>query len=542
MTGGEALVAALARHGIDTVFALPGYQTYSLFDALYQAQPAVRTIGARHEQACGYMALGWAQSTGRPSVYAVVPGPGMLNASAALLTAYSRNAPVLCIAGQIPSDFLGKGRGQLHEMPDQLLTLRTLTKWAERITRPEDAPALVAQAFQQMLSGRRRPAALDVPLDVFGAPAEVAIADPLPRLPDPEPDLDAVAAAAQILKEAKAPMILIGGGAVDAGTEVRELAELLEAPVVPFRSGRGIVSDRHELALTHASGYRLWHSTDVTIAIGTRMEGAHWRWPYVPEGMQYVRIDIDPAEMRRFEADAEILADARRGTRALIEGARRAGVARSGRRELIRRTRAEVDAELHAMLPLSAYLDVLRAALPDDGIVTDEVCQAGFTSWLTFPVYLPRTFLSTGYAGTLGAGFPMALGVKLAHPGKSVVSITGDGGFLYAASELATAVQHKTGVVTLVFNNHAYGNVLRDQKEFFGGRVLGSELVNPDFVRFAESFGVAAARVRTPEEFRPALEQALTDGGPWVIEIPCKPGSEGNPFRYIHPARPAVAR
>jgi acetolactate synthase I/II/III large subunit len=538
MTGGEAIVASLRKHGIDTVFALPGAQIYGLFDALHKAQPCIRTVGARHEQGCAYMALGWARSTGKPSVYATVPGPGILNASAALLTAYSCGAPVLCFAGEVPSSFLGKGRGQLHEMPDQLATLRTLSKWAEHISTPEAGPAVISRAFQEMLSGRRRPAAVQMCWDHFIASADVDVCDPLQPFPVPEPDPDEIDTAARILRNAKAPMILLGGGAQDAGAEILELAELLEAPVVPFRSGRGIVSNRHPLGLTHASGYPLWHSTDVTIAIGTRMEMAHWRWPYVPADMQYIRIDIDPAEMRRFESDSSILADAAAGTRALIEAARRNGVKPSGRMDQIRAAKAAIETEIRTTMPQAAYLDLLRELLPDDAIVTDEVSQMGFTSWSAFPVYQPRTFITSGYAGTLGAGFPMALGAKLANPGKPVVAFTGDGGFLFCAQELATAMEHRIGVVILLFNNNAYGNVLRDQQTRFGGRVLGSELVNPDFVKFSESFGVGAIRVRTPEEFRPALAEALKDGGPRLIEVAVQRGSEGNPWRYIMPKRP----
>jgi acetolactate synthase-1/2/3 large subunit len=334
-------------------------------------------------------------------------------------------------------------------------------------------------------------------------------------------------------------MILVGGGARDAAFEVQELAELLEAPVVSFRSGRGIVSDRHPLRLTHASGYPVWHSTDAVVAIGTRMEMIHWRWPYVPNGMQYIRVDIDPAEMRRFESDAEILADARTGTRALIEAARKANVAPSGRRELIAATKTVVDREVREALPQAACLDVLREVLPDDGIVTDEVCQAGFASWFAYPVYNPRTLLTSGYAGTLGAGFPMALGAKVARPDTPVVSITGDGGFLFAASELATAVQYKIAVVTLVFNNNAYGNVLRDQRNLFEGRTLGSELVNPDFVKLAESYGAGAARIRSAAELRPLLERALASGLPWVIEVEVSPEAEGDPWPFIHPPKPS---
>jgi acetolactate synthase-1/2/3 large subunit len=461
----------------------------------------------------------------------------MLNASAALLTAYSCNAPVLCLTGQVPAKFLGKGRGQLHEMPDQLATLRSLTKWAEHIARAEDAPGLIARAFQIMRSGRPRPVALEMPWEQFTARADVEMCDPLALMPAPLPDPDAVTAAARILREAKAPMILVGGGAIEAGAEVLELAEMLEAPVVSFRSGRGIVSDRHDLALNVASGYRMWHQTDVVIAIGTRMEVAHWRWPYVPRDMRYVRIDIDPAEMNRFVADVEILADARVGTRALIEEGRRRNVPKSSRRSATCATKTAVAREVRETLPQMAFLDALRQVLPDDGIVTDEVSQMGFTSWCGFPVYLPRTFITSGYAGTLGAGFPMALGVKVAHPRTPVVSITGDGGFLFAVEELATAVEYNIGVVTLVFNNHSYGNVLRDQQQAHGGRVLGSELVNPDFVKLADAFGVGGARVRTPAELKAALERAFRNGGPGLIEVSVERGSEGSPWRYIHPAR-----
>ena len=164
-SGGEAIVNGLVAHGVDTVFGLPGAQIYGLFDAFHQAQ--LKVIGARHEQACGYMAFGYARSSGKPGVFSVVPGPGVLNAGAALLTAFGCNEPVLCLTGQVPTQFLGKGRGHLHEMPDQLATLRTFVKWADRIEYPDVAPAMVSRAFQEMMSGRRGPVSLEMPWDVF---------------------------------------------------------------------------------------------------------------------------------------------------------------------------------------------------------------------------------------------------------------------------------------------------------------------------------------------------------------------------------------
>lgn len=539
LTGGEAIVSGLVAHGVDTVFGLPGAQVYGLFDAFHQAQ--LKVIGARHEQACGYMAFGYARSSGRPGVFSVVPGPGVLNASAALLTAFGCNEPVLCVTGQVPTQFLGKGRGHLHEMPDQLATLRTYVKWADRIEYPGNAPTVVARAFQEMMSGRRGPASVEMPWDVFTQRADTAAAQVLEPLPAPRPDPDLVRQAAALIKTSKAPMIFVGSGAIEAGEEILELAEMIDAPVVAFRSGRGIVSNAHELGLTMAAAYRLWPTTDLMIAIGTRAElpASGFRWPYQPSGLKSIRIDIDPAEMRRIISDAAIVADARAGTADLVAAVKKAGYARTrGRREAIREATATAQAEIQRIQPQMAYLNILREVLPANAIVTDELSQVGFASWYGFPVYQPRTFITSGYQGTLGSGFPTALGAKVANPDKPVVAITGDGGFMFGVQELSTAVQFNIGVVTLVFNNNAYGNVRRDQRERFDGRVVASDLVNPDFVKLAESFGVAAARVTAPEQFKAVLEKALAHGGPYLISVEVTRDSEVSPWAFIHPPKP----
>ncbi len=213
-SGGEAIVNGLVAHGVDTVFGLPGAQIYGLFDAFHQAQ--LKVIGARHEQACGYMAYGYARASGKPGVFSVVPGPGVLNAGAALLTAFGSNEPVLCLTGQVPTQFLGKGRGHLHEMPDQLATLRTFVKWADRIEYPDIAPAMVSRAFQEMLSGRRGPVSLEMPWDVFTQRAEVGPATVFDPFPAPKPDPDRIKAAAALIAGSKTPMIFVGSGAIHA--------------------------------------------------------------------------------------------------------------------------------------------------------------------------------------------------------------------------------------------------------------------------------------------------------------------------------------
>jgi acetolactate synthase-1/2/3 large subunit len=440
----------------------------------------------------------------------------------------------------VPTEFLGKGRGHLHEMPDQLATLRSFVKWADRIEYPDLAPTAVSRAFQEMMSGRRGPAALEMPWDVFTQTADGAAAKPFDPFPAPLPDSARIKEAAALIADSKRPMIFVGSGAIHAREEILELAEMIDAPVVAFRSGRGIVSNAHELGLTMAAAYRLWPRTDLMIGIGTRLElPTMSRWPYRPEGLKSIRIDIDPVEMRRLTHNVAVVADAKAATRDLVTAVSKAGYRRSsGRRAEIREATAAAHEEIQKVQPQMAYLNILREVLPPDAIVTDELSQVGFASWYGFPIYEPRTFITSGYQGTLGSGFPTALGAKVANPDKPVVAITGDGGFMFAVQELATAVQFNIGVVTLVFNNNAYGNVRRDQLQRFDGRVVASDLVNPDFVKLAESFGVAAARVTSPDHFRLALEKALAHGGPYLIAIEVPKDSEVSPWAFIHPAKP----
>ncbi len=455
MTGGEAIVDGLIRHGIDTIFGLPGVQTYGLFDALARNANRIRLINARHEQTTAYMALGYSCATGRPSAYSVVPGPGVLNTAAALATAWGVNAPVLCVTGQVPGPMIGRLRGQLHELKDQLTTMRTLVKHADRIDHPSDAPVKVARAFQEMLSGRRGPASIEMPWEQFAATAEVTPMDPLPLLHNPVPDPDRIAALAKLVDAAKAPMIWVGGGALHAGAEILALAEKIGAPVVSFRAGRGIVDDRHALGLTVPAALKLWPSTDLLIGIGTRLEVPAGRWAGsaggMPTGTKLGRIDIDPSEMHRVRADVPIVADAADGTRALTAAVQpRSDAARAA---IIAEAKRDAWASLQTVQPQMAYLEVIREVLPEDGILCDEMTQVGYVSWFGFPFHEPRTLITSGFSGTLGAGFPTALGVKVGQPNRPVVAVTGDGGFLFGGSDLSTAVRHGINLVTILFNN-----------------------------------------------------------------------------------------
>jgi acetolactate synthase I/II/III large subunit len=538
MTGGEAIVQSLLEHGVDTMFGIPGVQTYALFDAMHRAGNKLKVIGPRHEQTTAYMAFGYAKSTGKVGVYSVVPGPGVLNTGAALCSAYGASTPVLCVTGQVPSDFIGSGKMHLHELPDQLATLRTLTKWAARIEHPSQAPALVAEAFLQMTSGRPRPAALEMPWDVFNQQAPVAMSPR--RIAEPVPvDLEAIERAVRLIKGAKNPMIMVGGGAQHASKQVLALAELIQAPVVSFRGGRGVVSDEHYLGFNCASGMRRWPETDLLIGIGSRIELQWFRWPEQPAGLKIINMDIDPAQTPRVRPDAAVVGDCALSVPELIAALERAGAGRASRKDELLGIKARTAAEIRKVRPHVEYLEAIRDVLPHDGFFVEEICQAGFTSYFAFPVYEPRTFVTCGPEGTLGFGFPTALGVKAGNPGKPVVAIAGDGGLMFGIQDFATAVHYGLNVVTVLFNNNAYGNVWRDQQRLFEGRVIGSELRNPDFLKLAESFGMAAVRVASPAGLKRELEKALGREAPALIEVTIERGSEVSPWEFVMPPRKA---
>jgi len=517
MTAAEAVVETLVRHGISTLYGVPGVHNDPLFDALYSARNRIRLIHTRHEQTSAYMALGAALATGQPQVFAAVPGPGILNTGAALLTAYGMEAPVLALAGQIPAAAIDRAYGHLHEIPDQLGLLRHLTKHAARITGPHEASARVANALCLALSGRRRPVALECAIDVWGRSGPAPIVDPIPPVIPPV-DPEAVEQAARLLGAAKRPLIIVGGGAQGAGPEVQRLAEMLEAPVGSYRRGRGVIPTTHRLAVSYPVARRLWAEADLVLGVGTRLYQEQSQWGVA--GLQIVRLDIDPEEPPRYREPAcAVVADAAAGLRALLERLPAHNTVRPSREEELAGHRAWFADRLTRLEPQMSYLRALRAGLPPDGIFVDEVTQLGFAARLAFPVPGPRQYFS-GHQDNLGYGFGTALGVKAACPDRPVLSIAGDGGFGYQAMELATAKRHGIAVVVVVFDDGAFGNVRRLQQDHWGGRLIGWDLANPDFCRFAESFGVAAYRATTPAELEARLHEAFALNEPALVHVP----------------------
>jgi acetolactate synthase-1/2/3 large subunit len=532
MTTAEAIVAGLIAHGLDTLYALPGVQNDHLFDALFKFSDRVRTIHTRHEQGAAYMALGAALTTGKPQAFAVVPGPGLLNASAALLTAYSMNAPVLALVGQIPDRDIGRKLGQLHEINDQAGIIARLVDHAALVPNAEAAPRMVAEAFRAMFTGRPGPAALECPINVWGKLGEVTPCELL-AIDSPPVDEDALREAAKRLGAAKKPMIVVGGGAQDASAEVTALAEMLQAPVLcGFRRGQGVLDSRNPLAVTLPLGRELWGEADVVLAVGTRLFFEHTMWG-LDDDLAIIAVNADPDEPAKHRPPAvALIGDAAPILRRLIDVLPARSSKRNSRKQEMQERQAKWRKRLSRLGPQLAILHAIRAELPENGIFVDEVTQIGFAARLAFPVYRPRTFLSPGYQDNLGWGFATALGAQDAGRDVPVLSINGDGGFMYTANELATAVRHRIPLVAVVFSDGSFGNVRRIQEEDYGNRLIASDLANPDFVKFAESFGAAAERVRTPEELRGALRRGFARrDGPTLIDMPV--GAMPSPWEFI---------
>ena len=375
---------------------------------------------------------------------------------------------------------------------------------------------------QQVLAG---------PLGEFGAGF---LQSPLlPRAP--KVDEGTVRRAAKLLGRAKRVLIVCGGGAQDASPEVTQLSAMLQAPVLGYRRGRGVLDSRDPLSVTLPLGRELWGEADAVLGVGTRLlhPMAHWG---IDSDLQIVRIDADPEEPARLrKPNVALIGDAAPILRRLIAALDKTNSRRGSRRDEMLGRQAKWRARLAKLAPQLAFLEAIRAALPEDGIYVDEVTQIGFAARLAFPVYRPRTFLSPGYQDNLGWGYATALGAQHARSDMPVLSINGDGGFLYTANELATAMRHRIPLVAIVFADGAFGNVRRIQQESFGNRLIACDLANPDFVKYAESFGAAGRRARRPEELRAALKAAFAAREPTLIEVPVP--ALPSPWEFIHMPR-----
>jgi acetolactate synthase-1/2/3 large subunit len=536
MTGGQALVASLHREGVRVIFGLPGVQLYGAMAALRE-EPGIRFVATRHEQATTYMADGYARAGGDIGVALVVPGPGLLNASAGLSTAYSASSPVLVVAGQVPKGRIGKDVGLLHEVNDQLDAVAPVTKWRGRALEVEEIPALIREAMRQLRTGRPRPVVVDIPPETLEDEGEVTLLDPAP-VERPAAPAAEIERAAALLAAAHEPVIIAGGGVNLSGAHdaLRAVAEHVQAGVIMTAEGKGALSDAHELSL----GAALWpgaplrahlDGADLVLAVGTRLATA------TPQpAQQVIQIDADPAEIgRNHPRTLGLVGDARATLARLAERLRAAGPARPSRRaelDAVRRATAAADDQE----PQASIQRSLRAGTPRDAVLVADMTQIGYHSRPFWPVYEPRTYLTSSYSGNLGYAYPVALGAKVARPDRPVVSVSGDGGFLFNAQELSTAARYGIGVVAVVFNDGSYGNVARDLDESWGGQ-YGAELANPDFMKLADAYGVSGVRAKEPTEVGRLVREAIERDRPALIEVPV--GRMDRP-RFFAPPRPPL--
>ena len=519
MTGGEALVRSLYQEGVRVVFGLPGVQLYGVMAAL-RDEPRIRFVNTRHEQATSFMADGYARASGSFGTALVVPGPGLLNAMSGLSTAYSASSPVLMLSGQIPRDSIGRDIGLLHEVNDQQECIRPVTKWRRRVLQVADVPAAVREAVVQLKSGRPRPVEIEMPPETMEDEGLVELLPPaeVTRRVAAARDLDR---AAELLLASRAPLIYAGGGVHLSGAHdaLAQVAEHLQAGVAQSAEGKGAVSDHNTLSL----GAAFWrdsalrahmHEADVVLAVGSRLAAVSFK-----PGTRIIQIDADEHEIGRSHKDTlGLIGDARATLEALLERLRAAAAPRPSRKAEHEALRAKMAGE-NTMEPNASIIKSLRAGAPENTILVAGMTQIGYYSRPFWPVYEPRTYLSSSYSGNLGYAYPVALGAKVARPDRPVVSVSGDGGFLFNAQELSTAARHGINVVAVVFNDSSYGNVARDLEESWGGQ-YGAELTNPDFMKLADAYGVVGMRAKEPTEVGRLVREAIEKDRPALIEVP----------------------
>lgn len=526
LRGGQAVARSLRAEGIDTVFGIVGTHNSLIFDGLTDLSD-VRVVTTRHEGGAGFMADGFARATGRPAACIVVPGPGLTNVMTALGQSYLDSVPVLAIAGQNPLPLIDRHLEEFHELHGSLQIAGSVTASATRLTSPADAPQAIRDAVRLMRSSRARPTYVEVPLDVAGTEAEIEALPPAEDFPRPAGSPEAIGRAADLLRSARRPLIFAGGGAIaaDASRVLRAVAERLGAPVIMTGHGRGAIPDDDPLSLGDGWGRLtffddLFAQADASLVVGASFD-------YVTDALRgaklpdpLIHIDLDPTAIGRHRATSVgIVGDARQVLEKLLT---ELGDGSTGRPWCdLDAVRAKKRQEIERLAgPVVSLLDAIRAALPRDGIVLDDLCLPGYWAVVAMDVYEPRTFHHPGMFGTLGFALPAAIGAAIGRPDRKVVALCGDGGFLYTSQELATAVQEQVDVVAIVFNDNAYGALKQFQDRHHGGRQIGVELRNPDFAKLADAYGANGIKLRASRDLGSALTDALGRRGPSVIECP----------------------
>ncbi len=531
-TGGQMLVAQLRREGVRHVFGIPGVQLDWAVEALREARKEIHFIVPRHEQTASYMADGYARTTGLEGVSMVVPGPGMLNALSGLATAYACSSRTLFISGQIPSTALGGGHGLLHEIPEQTAILKSLTKWSALARSADEVADLVHEAFSQLRSGHPRPVALEVPPDVLQQTTDAPLRESAAAT-RVQPDATLLSDAIRILKEARFPVIQAGGGAAaaDAGDALIQLAQRLRAPVVLTEGARGLMPSSHPFALTGLGGRAVFPHADVVLAIGTRFLDALARPIQTGPGTRFIYVNLDESHAGSPRQPGIFLRSDARATIAALNEALNDLPERPSLAADLEKVRAWCSQQTRQVQPQTDFVDALSSVLSDDAIIVSELTQVGYFANVAFPVQRPRSFLTPGYQGTLGYGFPTSLGAAVGNSQRRVISINGDGGFGWGMQELATAARYRLNVTIIVFVDGRFGNVQRIQRRTFAQEFV-TEVSNPDFALLAAAFGIPYKRAGGAEELATAVADTTSRVGPTLIEVSV--GEMASPWPIIH--------
>ncbi len=531
-TGGEALVERLSLHGVDLLFGIISIHNLDIFDALHRYRDRVRHIGGRSELGCGFMADGYARSSGRPGVLVTSTGPGAANSMHAVGEAYHSSSPLLHLTTTVARGEREQGLGLIHEPKKQFRMLRSVTGHARRVEDADSLAVAVDEAFAALSSGRRRPAVLQFPNDLLGSPCPAG--GDLPALPEPpgagEEELDQIVSA---LGQAKRPLIWAGEELAYTGAHeaVIRLAETLGIPVVTGDGGKDAFPEDHALSLGTSLGQRIWADNpvhefipqcDLVLALGCGFIHRSTVQLGIRLPEQLVQVVADPDYLgRNYPVSLGVVADGGAVARQILERVQgRDFVTSTGYRDEIRNLKRQIRAELQREWPSQTRaMEAIRSVLPRETITTWDTTVPASRASRAFQAYGPRTFLNPyGWVG-LGFSLPAALGAKAANPDTPVVSFSGDGGFQYCMSELATSVQYGLNVTAVLFNDDAWGVLKWMQKNSYGGRYLGTDLVNPDFVKIAEGYGVAGARVDSLAELLPVLEEAVGSDGTTLIDV-----------------------
>ena len=518
VAGADVLVHRLIDHGVEHVFGMPGSHSTAIYDALKRCGK-IATVLVRNEQAGAFMADGFARVAARPGVVCTTAGPGATHALTGVAEAWADSVPLLLIAGQVNAGDLDRECGNYHEI-DLEAIFRPVTKWCGTVRRVEQIAVATARAFQAMTTGRPRPAAIFVPQDLMRQPCATATsvasleAPLVPELPRTD-----IVRAAELLATARRPIILAGGGSLWSGAapEILNLASQLGCPVITTLNGKGLLDERDPWSLGHARSARaraaLPHA-DAMLAVGCRFTEVLTDWRRMPVPQQLVQIDLDAGQIgMNYPVAVGIVADAKAALAELSK-------------HLPERPASPGwgpiwDEARKAKVPRPEWLiEILRSELPEATPVFTDACEIGYRMHADWPSFGPRQFFYPSNYIALGWAFPAALGAAVALPGRHVVSVSGDGGFLMTAQELATAVRYRLPVIAMVHNDATYGAIKNIQQHVFEGRYLDVDLTNPDFLAFAASFDVPAHRARTADELRSAVRRALRHDGPTLIEVP----------------------